>query len=290
MEKVEYKKLIGVSGGVDSMFLLNKMKDENIIVAYVNYNIREDVNIDFKIVSNFCKLNNLTLEILSLNEKYVGNFQEWAREKRYNFFKTIYDKYKCNELIIAHHKDDFLETAIMQWSSKRNPTSFGICKNSNIFGMNVVRPMLFQYWKSEIYDMCHELQIPFHDDYTNFTNQYTRNKLRSDLDKKSLLIKDMMFKSFQKINAQKSIINIEIIKKYIEWEETSFNIDFLALNDKYYNDLIFKFLIENLDEVKISSNILKGIKSFLFVHNGNKTFMLSSGKKISKFNNNVIIK
>ncbi|MGL5590508.1 MAG: ATP-binding protein, partial [Metamycoplasmataceae bacterium] len=93
MENQNNKKLIAVSGGVDSMFLLNELKNENIVVAHVNYNLRDDVEIDFKIVNDFCKKNDLKLETYSINEKHNGNFQKWAREKRYHFFKEIYDKY-----------------------------------------------------------------------------------------------------------------------------------------------------------------------------------------------------
>jgi tRNA(Ile)-lysidine synthase len=70
------KKLIAVSGGVDSMYLLNEFKNEDIIVAHVNYNIREDVDIDLKIIIDFCDKNNIKLETLSLKEEYSGNFHE----------------------------------------------------------------------------------------------------------------------------------------------------------------------------------------------------------------------
>jgi tRNA(Ile)-lysidine synthase len=76
MEKINSQKIIAVSGGVDSMFLLNQFKDENVIVAHVNYNIREDVEVDLNIVTKFCKENNLKLEVLSLNEDHSGNFHE----------------------------------------------------------------------------------------------------------------------------------------------------------------------------------------------------------------------
>ncbi|MGL6125185.1 MAG: tRNA lysidine(34) synthetase TilS [Metamycoplasmataceae bacterium] len=290
MEKQIDKKIIAVSGGVDSMFLLNMLKNENIVVVHVNYNIRDDVAIDFEIVSSFCKQNNLKLETYSINEKYEGNFQEWAREKRYKFFKKIYDKYDCNELIIAHHKDDFFETAIMQWNSKRNPYLFGMNKRNEIFGMNINRPLIFKYWKSEIYALAHELNIPFNEDWTNFTNQYERNRIRNSFAETSKTIKEIIFKSFQSINVEKSIKKIEIIKKYIQWSESSFNIDFLENNEDYFDDLIFKMLIENVDQINISSNLLKSLKIFLTTKNGNKDFLLSNQRKLVKFNNNVIIK
>ncbi len=289
MEKIKNKKMIAVSGGVDSIFLLNKLKHENIIVVHVNYNLRKDVIIDQELIKKICKINNLKFEMISLNEKHIGNFQQWARNKRYEFFKIIYDKYDCNELIVAHHKDDFIETAIMQWSLKKQPYYFGITKNINNYGMNISRPLIFEYWKFEIYKMSNELGLSFNDDYSNFTNKYKRNELRNELSKKPLLVKEILLKSFQKINNEKSLKNIEIIKKYYEWSKKSFNIDFLIKNEHYSSDLIFKFLITHFKEININSNIISAIEKFLLAKNGDKLFLLSKENKIGKFNNNVII-
>ncbi|MGL5205083.1 MAG: tRNA lysidine(34) synthetase TilS [Metamycoplasmataceae bacterium] len=290
MEKQNNRKLVAVSGGVDSMFLLNELKNEDIIVAHVNYNLRKDVEIDFKIINNFCQINNLKLKTYSINEKHDGNFQEWARNKRYLFFKEVYDRYKCSELITAHHKDDFLETAIMQWKSKRIPYTYGINKNNEIYGMNVYRPILFEYWKSEIYVLSKENKIQYNDDSSNFTNKYERNKIRGFLDKKNITVKEILLKSFKYVNITKRIRKIEIIKKYIEWQASSFSIEFLKNNDDYCNELIFKLLIEYDNKININFNVLKSIKTFIMAKNGNKIFILSGNRKIFKVNNNVIIK
>ncbi len=290
MEKINNKKIIAVSGGVDSMFLLNKFKHENIVVAHVNYNIRHDVEIDLEIITNFCKKHNLKLEVLNLKETHYGNFHDWARNQRYDFFKTIYKKYKSNQLIIAHHKDDFLETAIMQWRSKRIPYYFGISKNNNNFEMNIHRPLIFQYWKNEIYKETKNLQIPFNDDWTNFTNKYTRNEIRNEMNETPTIIKNLLFNCFQFVNLQKCIKNIEIIKKYIEWNDSLFNLDYFKENQDFSNDLIFKFLIDKFEKININYNVLNSIKQFLMAKNGNKEFLLSNNKKLIKFNNNLAIK
>lgn len=287
----ENKKLLAISGGVDSMVLLNNYKDENIIVAYVNYNKREDSIIDQKIVLDYCKNNNIKIEILNIAEDHNGNFQEWARNKRYEFFKIIYMKHKCQELLIAQHKDDFLETAIMQWKTKRNPYYFGINKKNKIFEMNVHRPMIFKYWKSEIYELALELNIPFNEDTTNLTDLYYRNRIRSDLNNKSITIKEMIISVFQEVNLLKSIENIVITRKYYEWSKMTYNIEFLKKNIDYSQNLIFKFLIYHFKNVNINKNILKSIEIFLLNNkNRDKKFILSNNQKIGKLNNNVIIK
>jgi len=45
----------------------------------------------------------------------------------------------------GHHRDDFLETAIMQQESNRVPEFFGIKRKREIDGMNIVRPFINIY-------------------------------------------------------------------------------------------------------------------------------------------------
>ena len=108
------KFLIGVSGGPDSMYLLWHLKKLDVIVVHVNYHKRIDSDNDQKIVEEFCKTYNIPFEVLEItshNEK--GNFQAIARQERYDFYKKIYQKYNCNYLLLAHHKDDFIETGML---------------------------------------------------------------------------------------------------------------------------------------------------------------------------------
>ena len=92
---ISKKMLLGVSGGPDSMFLLNLLKNKNIIVAHVNYNKRETSKVDEEIVVDFCKKNNIKYFVLNLKKhNEQGNFQNIARIQRYEFFKKIYDEFR----------------------------------------------------------------------------------------------------------------------------------------------------------------------------------------------------
>ena len=50
------KLLLGVSGGPDSMLLLNYFKDKNIIVCHVNYCVREIAIMMKILLENFAKI------------------------------------------------------------------------------------------------------------------------------------------------------------------------------------------------------------------------------------------
>ena len=97
------KVLITCSCGVDSMTLLSlaleNISKENIVVAHVNHQRREEAVLEEEYIRMFCKKNNLTLEVLKLSKDYVGNFQEWARNQRYEFFESVVKKHKLDDLL-----------------------------------------------------------------------------------------------------------------------------------------------------------------------------------------------
>ena len=49
--------ILGISGGPDSMFLLDKMRCLNFdfVVAHINYHKREESNQDEKLVKEYCQ-------------------------------------------------------------------------------------------------------------------------------------------------------------------------------------------------------------------------------------------
>lgn len=67
--------LLAISGGPDSMYLLYKYRRHKIVVAHVNYQIRDDANNDEKIVRDFCQKYAIQCEVLQVKTKVSGNFQ-----------------------------------------------------------------------------------------------------------------------------------------------------------------------------------------------------------------------
>ena len=276
-------KLLAVSGGVDSMLMAYKYKDKNVVVAFVNYNLRNDTHIDEKIVDNFCKKYNIKLEklILDENNNPKSNFENWARNVRYDFFKKIYKKYNCNQLILAHHKDDFLETCLMQKEKNETKLFYGIKKRLSYKEMKIFRPFLNKYWKSEIYELANKLKIDYHDDYTNLDIKYARNKIRKELSKYSNDEKNKMLTFFNDINKK----NINIIKninnEYKIWRKSSFSTNNFV-EFKYKEELLKKFINLRQQNINLSKNIVKNIIDFIISKNNKSSFILT--------NNNYLIK
>ena len=116
--------VVGVSGGPDSMTLLNillKLKDEfnlKIYVAHINHGIRENAIIDEEYVKEFCEKNRIELfvkhaDVIKLSQNEKTGLEETGRNVRYTFFKEILKKTKSNKIAIAHNLNDKIETIIM---------------------------------------------------------------------------------------------------------------------------------------------------------------------------------
>ena len=117
----ESKVILGFSGGPDSRLLLdflsNSIKNpkNNLIVAHVNYKLREnESDKDENLVTNICKNENLLLEkhvhILDKNSKGI---QEKARKIRLDFFKDLSIKYRTNKIFLGHNYNDHVETIML---------------------------------------------------------------------------------------------------------------------------------------------------------------------------------
>ncbi|MFV8435233.1 tRNA lysidine(34) synthetase TilS [Mycoplasma sp. Z355B] len=284
------KYLIAVSGGSDSMFLLDRFKKYNVVVAHVNYHQRDDSSIETDIVKKYCAKNKIPLFISELNkEDYTGgNFEDWAREKRYEFFKQIYTSQDCNYLLIAHNKDDFFESAMMTRESNRKKDFFGIKKYNNIYGMNVYRPYVNKYWKDYIAHKCIYERIPFHIDSSNLKQEYTRNKIRMTY-RNHTLLKSAWVWYFRIKNSKLKVRQIKVDHQYKKWEKSFYSQDlFVKLTLK--DELIYKFINANYDHINLTSGKIRSIVDFVQSQNRTATYKLDNNHFIKKEKGHLIVR
>lgn len=185
------KIVLGVSGGPDSISMLNilkEIKDEQIIkfemyVAHINHMIREEAIDDEKYVEDYCNRNNIKCYIKRIdvvkiaNDKKIGT-EEAGRNARYDFFEEILEETDSNKIATAHNKNDKIETIIMH-----------LLRGSGLSGLKGIEPVrdnkfirpLIECERSEIEKYCEENELNPRIDKTNFENEYTRNRIRNML-------------------------------------------------------------------------------------------------------------
>ncbi len=174
--------IIGVSGGPDSMALLDVLihQDVQLIVAHMNYHHRFFADRDQTLMQSYCQHHHVVCVVEDYHPCGLSNFQADARQARYLFFKRLYDLYHADMLMLAHHKDDLIETYLMQRESGRSVDVLGLEECRMLFGMKVVRPLL-DYRKKQLEHYCIDHGIPYGHDETNDQDGYRRNQLRHDV-------------------------------------------------------------------------------------------------------------
>lgn len=285
------KYLLAVSGGPDSIFLLDKYKSKNIIVCHVNYNRRVSSIRDMNIVKDFCHKHNIILHIknISKNHNYKHNFQAEARVIRYDFFKKIYDQEKCTMLLTAHHKNDFLETCLIQERKKVEPNYFGIQKEKHIFGMNVFRPFIDVFTKQEIITYLKKNDIVYGVDESNESDTYLRNRTRKKIETWNEQKFNENVEKFNKINDFLSKKNEQIDVLFEQWKDEKFSCHFFKKIALYKEQLIFKFIHKYFNDIKLSKNKILSIVDFIESDQNNGKYKLKNDVFITKQKNIIII-
>lgn len=176
--------VIGLSGGPDSMCLLNILCNINkrirIICAHINHNIREDSKDEMQFIIEYCRNKNLELETTIFDKKNSRNdFNELElRERRYSYFENIVKKHSANYLFTAHHGDDLIETILMRLTRGSNLKGYsGFQIETQKENYKIIKPLIFTT-KEEIDKYNQQKDIPFVIDHTNNEDNYTRNRYR----------------------------------------------------------------------------------------------------------------
>ncbi|MBQ8292953.1 MAG: tRNA lysidine(34) synthetase TilS [Bacilli bacterium] len=174
--------LVAVSTGVDSTVLLDlvlKIKTiKKVVVAHVNHQKRIQSNDEERYIKTFCEKNNISCYSIKLPKDHTGNFQEWARNARYDFFNELMQKEKLQVLLTAHHADDNLETILMRFIKGSSLKGYaGISKMITEKGYNIYRPLL-NLSKEDILTYAKENNLKYFEDASNKEDDYTRNRIR----------------------------------------------------------------------------------------------------------------
>ena len=150
--------------------------------------------------------------------------------------------------------------------------------------MNVYRPLIFAFWKSEILNLCNQDKLPYALDYTNDLDIYTRNAIRNKLKEKLTEEKTKLLNSFIKRNVENKELETLIQEKFNEWRQNEFNCNFLKDNNLWKN-LIYKFINTYFLNVELSSSKMGGIYQFIISNNRTAQYKLDDKNILFKKKN-----
>lgn len=169
--------IVAVSGGVDSIALLHKLAQQpnvELIVAHFDHGIRGNSAEDAKFVKDLARGYGLKFE--TRREELGKNAsEELARDRRYEFLRSIAKKYD-GKIVTAHHGDDVVETVGI--NMVRGTGWRGLA----VLDSDIVRPLL-GLSKQDILKYAKKHGLQWCEDSTNASDNYLRNRLRRKMSK-----------------------------------------------------------------------------------------------------------
>lgn len=181
--------VIGVSGGADSISLLNFfhcIKDEynlKLTAVHINHCMRgEESDLDYAFVNEFCKnlkipLKYFKIDVYEISKMLKISNEEAGRNARYESFNKVIQSENADKIAVAHNKNDNAETILMRFI--RGTGSKGLA-GIPYTRDNIIRPLL-DCERKTIEAYCAENCINYRIDSTNNQEIYTRNKIRLSL-------------------------------------------------------------------------------------------------------------
>lgn len=177
--------LVALSGGADSVCLLRVLMalDFRCVAMHCNFHLRgEESDRDQRFVEQLC--GGLGVELLVTHFDTVGyassnkvSIEMAARELRYDWFEQSRKKYSPAVIAVAHHKDDSVETFLLNLMRGTGINGLKGISPKNGF---VVRPLLC-VGRKEVTGYLDSLSQDYVTDSTNLESEYKRNKVRLEL-------------------------------------------------------------------------------------------------------------
>lgn len=247
------KIVVAVSGGPDSMCLLNILKNLRpkfnieLFVAHINHMIREEAASETEYVKKYCEKNNIKCfikraNVLEMAKEQKKGTEEMGRIVRYDFFEYVANEVSADKIAIAHTENDNAETILMN-----------LMRGASLEGLKGIEPIRGKYIRpliecnrEEIEKYCEINKLDPKFDKTNNDNTYTRNKIRN-------LLIPYIKKEFNP-NIIETLNRLAVLARQ---DATYFN----KIVKESYADILLYENINNLNE-NLEKHIILDLKKF----------------------------
>lgn len=238
------KFIVAVSGGVDSVVLVDLFAQENLdfTIAHCNFNLRGDESMrDEEFVKALAAKYSKEIFVKNFDtEKYATenklSIQVAARELRYCWFNELQTSNIQHPtfLVTAHHCNDNIETVLFNFF---RGTGIQGLTGINAFDKTrkIIRPLL-PFKKETLLQYAVANNLSFVEDSSNASNKYTRNNFRNQIiplvTKHLPQAEENILRNINRMNEVQELYYqaIEVHKKnLIEQKQNEFHIPILKL-------------------------------------------------------------
>lgn len=177
--------LVALSGGADSVCLLMMLVEMGYSVHAVHCNFRlrgMESDRDEEFCKTLCRQLGIELHLTHFDtmeyaELHKVSIEMAARELRYTYFEQLRKAIEAEDIVVAHHRDDNVETFLMNVMRGTGIHGLAAIKPRN---GRIIRPLLC-ISRQEIEEYLAEREQVYVTDSTNLVDDVTRNKIRLNL-------------------------------------------------------------------------------------------------------------
>ena len=177
------KLAVGLSGGLDSMVLLDLMTriaarhDWRLSAIHVNHQISRNADAWAAFCRRECRARGVPLKVVRVTVPRGNSLERAARDARYH----AYQRCGATHLALAHHQDDQAETVLLRLlrgAGVRGMAAMPVMRGEGT--LVIVRPLLHTP-RSELEAYAREHKLNWITDDSNADTHYLRNFLRQDI-------------------------------------------------------------------------------------------------------------
>jgi len=189
------KVVVGVSGGPDSVVLLDMLRqlskemNLSLYVAHLNHKLRgQEAEQDAQFVKKLAAKFDLPFtvkaaDVAALARRHKMTLEEAARQKRYEFFEKAALKNKAGKIAVGHNADDEVET-VMMWllrgAGRTGLAGIPPVRKISPSGLTIIRPLI-EVHRQEIKAYLKKHRLASRLDSSNLSPLFMRNKIRLKL-------------------------------------------------------------------------------------------------------------
>jgi tRNA(Ile)-lysidine synthase len=291
------KILLAVSGGIDSMVMLDlfQKSEYEFAVANINFKLRgKEANNEAIFVKEYCNKKRIQLyqkefDTESYATKNKISIQMAARTLRYEWFDALADDKQFNLIATAHHLDDQSETFFINLIRGTGISGLhGIAKIKD----KLIRPLLFTT-RAEITEYAAKHNVPYKEDSSNASDKYQRNFIRHHI-----LPEFYKLRSDFSLNLDKTIGHLSELENYAQMhieteienmiENSNLGIFQIKIQSIINNKFINLILYTLLKEYGFQNNHINNIVKLIINKNSGKV-ITSSNYKLFIDRNSIIL-
>ncbi len=184
--------LVGVSGGPDSLCLLDILHEAgySLVIAHFNHQIRPEAAQEETAVAQLAQEKGLpfiggSADVRSFSAAQAIPLEEAARVLRYRFLFETARTRSAQAVAVGHTADDQVETVLMHFLRGAGLAGLKGMEYRLLLpifdeGIPIIRPLL-SLWRTDTEAYCREHGLQPHYNSTNADQTYLRNRLRHSL-------------------------------------------------------------------------------------------------------------